>query len=79
MKSSVELSEDMSRRIDRLAERTRLTPAQIVDDALSNGRSLAWQEKWAAGVQAGIQDADEGKFASDAEIANVLGKYDTSA
>ena len=74
MKSSVELSEDLSQRIDRLAERTHLTPAKIVEDALSNGRSLAWQEKWVAGVQAGIQDADEGNFASDAAIADVLGK-----
>ncbi len=79
MKSSVELSEDMSQRIDRLAERTHLTRAQIVEDALSNGRSLAWQEKWVAGVQAGIQDADAGNFASDAEIIGVLGKYDKLA
>jgi predicted transcriptional regulator len=79
MKSSVELSDDLSRRIDRLAERTRLTPSQIVEDALSNGRSLAWQEKWVAGVQAGIQDADQGNFATDAEIASILNKYSASS
>ncbi|MGE7367548.1 CopG family ribbon-helix-helix protein [Neorhizobium sp. NPDC001467] len=79
MKSSVELSEDMSQRIDRLAERMHLTRAQIVEDALTNGRSLAWQEKWVAGVQAGIQDADAGNFAADTEIIGVLGKYDKFA
>jgi predicted transcriptional regulator len=79
MKTSVQLSEDLTRRIDRLAEQTRLTPSQIVEDALSNGRSLDWQEKWAAGVQAGIRDADEGNFASEAEIADLLGKYGTSS
>lgn len=79
MKSSVELSNDLSRRIDRLAERTRLTRSQIVEDALSNGRSLDWQEKWVAGVQAGIQDADEGNFVTDAEIADVLNKYSASS
>lgn len=77
MKSSFELSDDLARRIDLLAERTRLTRSQIIEDALSHGRSLAWQEKWAAGVQAGIQDADSGNFASEAEIAAVLNKLRT--
>jgi predicted transcriptional regulator len=45
MKSNIELSDDIERRIDLLAERTRLTRSQIVEDALSHGRSLAWQEK----------------------------------
>lgn len=78
MKSSFELSDDLARRIDLLAERTRLTRSQIIEDALSHGRSLAWQEKWAAGVQAGIQDADSGNFASEAEIAAVLNKLRTA-
>jgi predicted transcriptional regulator len=79
MNSKVELSDDLSRRIDLLAERTRLTRSQIVEDALSHGRSLAWQEKWVAGVQAGIQDADQGNFATDAEIDAVLNKFGSSS
>lgn len=78
MKSNIELSDDLARRIDLLAERTRLTRSQIVEDALSHGRSLAWQEKWAAGVQAGIKDADLENFASDTEIAAVLNKFASS-
>jgi predicted transcriptional regulator len=75
MKSSIELSDDLARRIDLLAERSQLTRSQIVEDALSHGRSLAWQEKWVAGVEAGIRDADNGNFASEAEIAAVLNKF----
>ena len=75
MKSTIDISDDLSRRIDLLAERTRLTRSQIIEDALSNGRSLAWQEKWIAGVKAGLQDADNGNFATENEIAAVLNKY----
>ena len=45
MDSDNEISEDLSRRIDRLAARTTLTRGQIIEDALSHGRSLAWQER----------------------------------
>ncbi len=58
-----------------LAERSTLTRGQIIEDALAHGRSLAWQEKWIAGVQAGIEDADTDGFATDEEIAAVLNKY----
>jgi predicted transcriptional regulator len=76
MKNAIDLPDDISRRIDRLAERTSLTRSRIVEDALSHGRSLAWQEKWIVGVQAGIADADEGEFASPAEIDALLTRYD---
>lgn len=75
MKTSDSISEDLSRRIDLLAARSSLTREQIIEDALSHGRSLAWQEKWIAGVQAGIEDADRGNFATDEEIAAVLNRY----
>ena len=75
MKTLDSISEDLSRRIDLLAARSSLTREQIIEDALSHGRSLAWQEKWIAGVQAGIEDADRGNFATDEEIAAVLNRY----
>lgn len=77
MKSMIDLSDDISRRIDRLAERTRMTREQIIEDALTHGRSLAWQEKWIAGVQAGIEDADSGSFVTEDEIARVLNRYES--
>lgn len=58
-----------------LAARSNLTRGQIIEDALSHGRTLAWHEKWIAGVQAGIEDADRGDFASEEEIAAVLNKF----
>lgn len=75
MKNDIELSEDNSRRIQRLASRSALTRERIIEDALAHGRSLAWQEKWLAGVEAGIRDADVGDFATDEEIAAVLNRH----
>ena len=75
MDSKDSISEDLSRRIDMLASRSTLTREQIIEDALSHGRSLAWQEKWVAGVQAGVEDADRGNFATEEEITAVLNKF----
>lgn len=69
------IPDDLSRRIDALAERSSLTREQIIEDALSMGRSLAWQEKWVAGVREGLGEADRGEFASEAEIAAVLNRH----
>lgn len=75
MRSNIELSEDLDRRLERLSARTQRSRSAIIEDALSHGRSLEWQERWVAGVQAGLADADQGNFATDAEIAAVLNKY----
>lgn len=75
MDNKNDISEDLSRRIDMLAARSTLTRERIIEDALSHGRSLAWQEKWIEGVQEGIEAADRGDFATDDEIAAVLNKY----
>ncbi|MBW6421157.1 ribbon-helix-helix protein, CopG family [Rhizobium sp. XQZ8] len=75
MKQDAEISDDLSRRIDRLTERSRLTRSQIIEDALAHGRSLAWQERWIAGVESGLAEAEKGEFASDEEITAVLNKY----
>ncbi|MEP6565965.1 MAG: transcriptional regulator [Mesorhizobium sp.] len=75
MKNNVEISEDLNRRIEMLTSRSTLTRDQIIENALSHGRSLAWQENWVAGVQAGIEAADRGDFANEEEMATVLNKY----
>ncbi|WP_439617413.1 CopG family ribbon-helix-helix protein [Shinella sp.] len=72
-----DISKDLDRRIDALANRSSLTRGQIIEDALAHGRSLAWQEKWVEGVQAGLDDAERGNFATEDEIALVLNKYAT--
>ncbi|MCQ4630514.1 ribbon-helix-helix protein, CopG family [Shinella sp. CPCC 100929] len=72
-----DISKDLDRRIDALANRSSLTRGQIIEDALAHGRSLAWQEKWVEGVQAGLEEAERGDFATEDEIALVLNKYAT--
>lgn len=76
MRSTIDLPEDLSRRVDLLAQQTSMTRSRIVEEALSHGRSIAWQEQWIAGVKAGIEDADNGNFATDEDIAKVLSRYD---
>jgi predicted transcriptional regulator len=75
MKHDPDVSEDLSRRIDLLAARSTLTRERIIEEALSHGRSLAWQEKWVAGVLGGIEAADRDDFATEEEIAAVLNGY----
>lgn len=70
-----DISADLDRRIDALAARSSLTRGQIIEDALTHGQSLAWQEKWIEGVEAGLADADRGDFASEEETAAVLNRY----
>ncbi len=69
------IPEDLDRRIDALAERSTLTRGRIIEEALSHGRTLAWQERWVAGVEQGLAEADRGEFASDEEVAAVLNRY----
>ena len=75
MAKSTEISEDLNRRIDALTKRSTLTRSRIIEDALAHGRSLAWQEKWIAGVEEGLAGAERGEFASEEEIAAALNKY----
>jgi len=74
MRNTVQLPEDMSHRIDSLVERSNLSRDQIVEDAPSQGRSLAWQEQWVSGLTEGLAEADRGEFASEAEIEAVLNR-----
>lgn len=78
MRNTVQLPDDISRRIDSLVERSNLSRDQIVEDALSQGRSLAWQEQYVAGVLEGLAEAERGEFATEAEIEAVLNKYGSS-
>ena len=75
MKNSIDISEDISYRLDQLAARSSRTRGEIVEDALAHGRSLAWQERWMAGIEAGLAEAEKGDFVAEQEIAAVLNKY----
>lgn len=75
MKNDIRISEDLSRRIDTLAERSALTRDQIIEDALPHGHSLEWQEHFLEKVAKGVAAADRGEFASADEISRVRNKY----
>jgi predicted transcriptional regulator len=75
MTISVQLSDEVEARLEALAARCTLSAAEIVVDALENGRSLSWYEHFLDDVDAGMADADRGDFASDDEIARLLGKH----
>lgn len=66
---------EMRARVEAIATRFGVNPAEIVADALENGHSLAWQEMYLEKVAAGLKAADQGDFATDEEIAAVRSKY----
>jgi len=59
--------------MDAIALRSNLSPAEIVADALENGHSLEWQERFLEKVTAGLADADAGDFVSASDLSAVVG------
>lgn len=75
MNIKVDIKPEMQRRVTAIAQRTGLSESQIIAEALEHGRSLDWQERFAEKVSRGIEAADRGEFASQAEIERVRSKY----
>ncbi len=75
MTIELEITPDLAERIDALAARAGVSRSQIIQDALEKGHSITWQERFVEKVKAGIEAADRGEFASNAEIDRVLNKY----
>lgn len=75
MESQTTIPPELRARIDALTARTSLNEQEILREALENGRSLAWQEEWMRRVDAGIEAADRGEFATQDEIDRVVNKY----
>jgi predicted transcriptional regulator len=71
----LDIPDDLKARVDAIAARSNLSPSQVIADALEHGHSLEWQERFLERVAAGLSDADRNAFASDAEVASVVGKY----
>jgi predicted transcriptional regulator len=71
----LKIASDLQARIDAIAARSRLSPSEVIADALENGHSLEWQERFLDKVAAGIAAADRGEFASEEEIERVRNKY----
>ncbi|ODT49632.1 transcriptional regulator [Devosia sp. 63-57] len=75
MSVTVHITPELEARVAAIAERTRLSPSEIIADALQNGHSLEWQERFVERVAAGIAAADAGEFAHDKDINAVLSKF----
>jgi predicted transcriptional regulator len=70
---TIDLDDLTLQALDRVAERSERTRAEIISDALQDYLELqAWQlEK----IEAGLAAANAGDFASDEEIARIARKY----
>ena len=70
-----EITPELQARIDSIAARSNLSASEVIADALENGHSLEWQERFLDKVTAGIEAAERGEFASEADIERVRNKY----
>jgi predicted transcriptional regulator len=75
MTLTVDIPEDLKARVDAIAARSSLSAAQIITDALQNGHSLEWQERFLDKVATGVAAANRGDFASADDVARVVNKY----
>ncbi len=75
MTIEIDISPELRGRITAIAQRSGLSEAQVVADALENGHSLEWQERFLDKVAAGIDAADRQDFATPDEIARVRNRF----
>lgn len=72
------ISANLRSRVEAIAAKSGRSPADIVADALENGHSLEWQERFVEEVLAGLEDAKNGNFATPAEMQALRNKYRAS-
>ena len=46
MTITLEISDELKARVDAIAARSSLSASEVITDALENGRSLEWQERF---------------------------------
>lgn len=71
----LEIPADLQARVDAIAARSSLSPSQVIADALENGHSLEWQERFLDKVGEGLAASQRGEFASPDDVARVVNKY----
>lgn len=70
---SVRTDRRILRRLDKLARQQERSREDIVNEAIDNFLELhSWQDQR---VRAGIEAADQGRFAGKAEMERVFGKF----
>lgn len=75
MTMSLDIPEHLRERVAAIAARSNLSASEVIADALENGHSLDWQERFIEKVAKGVNDADRGNFATEAELDAVVNKY----
>lgn len=78
MDQTFELSPDVKLRVERIAARSGRSVSAVIEDALENGYSLDWQERFVEQVARGIAAAENRAFATSAEIDRLRSKYRSS-
>ena len=74
MTITLEIDDALKARVDDIAARCRLSPSEVIADALEYGHSLEWQEHFLSRVSEGIAAAERGDFASADEVAGIVNK-----
>ncbi len=70
---TLRLSSDVKDHLDKLAEATHRSKSYLCGEAILQ---YLEREAWQIGqIQEALKEADDGDFASDAEVAAVVGKY----
>ena len=75
MTITLEISDALKARVYAIAARSSLSPSEVIADALENGHSLEWQERFLEKVAEGAAAAERGEFASQDDLARVVNKY----
>ncbi len=75
MLTTLDIPDRLRDRVADIAARSNLSVSEVIAEALENGRSLEWQERFLAKVAMGLADAEAGNFASQGEVDAVLEKY----
>jgi predicted transcriptional regulator len=75
MAITLEISDELKARVEAIAARSSLSPAQVIADALEHGHSLEWQERILDKVGVGVAEADRGIFATEDDLARIVNKY----
>ncbi|AZV20690.1 MULTISPECIES: CopG family ribbon-helix-helix protein [Mesorhizobium] len=70
---TVRLPDDTTNRLDQLAEKLDRSRSYVAAKAIED--FVARQEWQLAEIEAGLAEAERGEFASEQELAAVIGKY----
>ncbi|MEZ2218909.1 CopG family ribbon-helix-helix protein [Rhizobium sp. RCC_161_2] len=74
---TVRVSDETARKLDQIAEKLDRSRSYMAAQAIED--YVAREEWQIAEIEAGLAEANRGEFASDDEVAKVIGKYVKSA